>query len=83
MKEDRDKTSSQERDGVTVNRAQHRFFGGSSLSNERATSLQVRSIYRDTGVRRPSPNLTRSTVAVLPHIRTRRDDELVERHQEH
>ena len=80
MKEDRDKNFiAKNRDGVTVNRwLTHRLLRR-LLAQQRGglPHLQVRPRDRDTGVRRPSTNLTRSDGGQSwPHIRTRRDDEL-------
>ena len=85
-KEDRDKNFiAKNRDGVTVNRwLTTGFLAGSSCSNEAGyLTYKAIAIYRDTGVREPSTNLTRSDGGQSwPHIRTRCDDEQLERHQE-
>ena len=87
MKEDRDKNfiakNARWRHGQPL--AEHRLLRR-LLAQQRGglPHLQVRACDRDTGVRRPGTNLTRSDGGQSwPHIRTRRDDELVERHQEH
>jgi anaerobic selenocysteine-containing dehydrogenase len=87
MKEDRDKNFvAKNRDGVTVNRWLTDRFLRHLVAKQRGglPHLQARARDGDTGVRRPSPNMTRTDGGQSwPHIRTWRDDELLERYQEH
>ena len=87
MKDDRDKNFiAKNNDGVTVNRwLTTGFLAASATTNETAwRDLQGRAQRRNAGLRQSSARLTRPYGSQSgPNIRPRRDDEFVDRYQEH
>ena len=87
MKDDRDKNFiAKNNDGVTVNRwLTTGFLAASATTNETAfVDLQGRAQRRDAGLRQSSARLTRPDGGQSgSNIRPRRDDEFVDRYQEH